>query len=249
MTPAPRPRKVLVLGASGMAAPFVTPGLEDDYDLTYADITPHPNEKPIVHVDVTSYKQVADACSGMDAILNFTVNRWDPVLSWKVNLNGACNIMRAAAAHGIRKVVHTGPQQVWSEYGQDFDVEDPPLRPGTSLYMLTKHLALELCRIHARSGQIHTLFFLFFGIEPKPEAPVTGRDFHPFTITHDDLQLACRLALELETVPEWFQSINLLSFLAQGKYRIDKAKRILGFEPQEEVERYYRRPEDNGNPE
>ena len=32
------------------------------------------------------------------------------------------------------------------------------------------------------------------------------------------------------------------SYLAQGKYTIDKARRILGYEPKERVEAYYKRP-------
>lgn len=240
------PSNVLVLGASGMTAPFVTPGLESTYQLRLADVVPHPDGKETVHVDVTRYDQIVDACSGMDAILNFTVSRWDPVASWKVNLNGAHNVMKAAAACGIRKVIHTGPQQVWSEYTHDFSVEDPPLRPGTSHYMLTKNLGLELCRIHARESRIHTLFMLFNGIVPKPEGPIECQDFHPFTITVDDLQHAIRLALELDEVPDYFQSLNMLSYLEQGKYSIGKARRILGYEPQENVERYYRRPSDGG---
>ena len=38
-------RKVLVLGASGNIAPYVTPDLEKDYDLYLSDIVPHPDGK------------------------------------------------------------------------------------------------------------------------------------------------------------------------------------------------------------
>jgi len=224
-----------------MIAPTMIPGLESSYQLRLADLSPHPDGKEIVPVDITCYDQVLAACMGMDAVINFTVNRGDPVFSWKVNLNGAHNVMKAAAECGIEKVIHTGPQQVWSEYIHDFDVEDPPLRPGTSLYMLTKHAAIDLCRIHARESRIHTLFMLFNSIAPTPEAPLVADDFHPFSVTLDDLEHALRLALELDEVPDYFQTLNMLSYRGKGKYGGEKAKRILGFEPQEKVERYYRR--------
>ena len=90
-------KKVLVLGACGMIGPFVTPGLEDDYDLTLSDIVPHPHGKPTIDVDVTDYEQVRDAARGMDAIMNFTVVRDDPVLSFHVSSLGAWHVMKAAA--------------------------------------------------------------------------------------------------------------------------------------------------------
>ena len=74
-------KKVLFLGASGNIGPFLTPGLEGDYELHLADIQPHPDGTPITTVDITSYEQVYEAARGMDAIVNFTVVRSDPVLS------------------------------------------------------------------------------------------------------------------------------------------------------------------------
>ncbi|MBT6149994.1 MAG: hypothetical protein HOH74_31430, partial [Gemmatimonadetes bacterium] len=70
-------KKVLYLGASGMIGPHLTPGLVDDYDMTLADVKPHPDGLPIEHVDITDYRQVLAASEGMDAIMNFTVVRGD----------------------------------------------------------------------------------------------------------------------------------------------------------------------------
>ena len=70
----------------------------------------------------------------------------------------------------------------------------------------------------------------------------TGRDLHPYYLVYEDLHQACRLALELASVPGDYQELDLLSFEAQGKYRADKARRILGFEPAERWDEYLRRP-------
>src|SRR5262245_3916375 len=127
-------RNVLLLGASGLIAPNIIPGLERHYNLRLADIKPHPDGRPIVTVDVTDYEQVLDAARGMDAIMNYTVNRPDPVLSFQVNTLGAYHVMRAAAELGIRKVLHSGPQMLIGAYMHDFDVDDPPPQPGTNYY-------------------------------------------------------------------------------------------------------------------
>ena len=71
---------------------------------------------------------------------------------------------------------------------------------------------------------------------------MSGQDFLPFRVVWEDLVNACRLALEVDSVPENFQAFNLHSFLPQGKYSIDKARRMLGYEPLEPVEKWYRRP-------
>lgn len=80
--------------------------------------------------------------------------------------------------------------------------------------------------------------------ETHPLCPrlLTGTDFPPFTIVWEDLQHACRLALEIERVPDDFQAFNMMSYQGQGKYLFGKAERILGYTPLERVERYYRRP-------
>lgn len=234
-------KNVLVLGASGNIGPYLTPGLEPYYKLTLADIKPHPFGKPIISVDVTSYEQVLNASKGMDAIINLTVIRDDPVLSFEVSTKGAYHVMKAAAENGIKKVIHTGPQLVRSTYDHDFDLEDPPSMIGTGYYVLTKFLSLEICKIYAQEFGIQTVCFLFNGLGPKPTEPVSKQDFPTFTVVWEDLQYACRLALEIESVPDNFQSFNLLSYLSHGKYTIEKARRILGFAPLERVEDYYKR--------
>jgi nucleoside-diphosphate-sugar epimerase len=234
-------KNVLLLGASGMIAPNIIPGLETHYNLRLADIKPHPDGKPSLPVDVTVYEQVRDAARGMDAIMNFTVIRPDPVLSFEVNTKGAFHVMRAAAELGIKKVLHTGPELVIPHYHHEFDIGDVPQAPSTGYYFITKHLAMEICRTYARAHGIQTICYQFNTLGPTPTEPVSGRDFPPFRIVWDDLVQACRLALEIESVPDNFQSFNLHSFMGQGKYSIDKARRMLGYEPRARVEEFYRR--------
>jgi hypothetical protein len=51
----------------------------------------------------------------------------------------------------------------------------------------------------------------------------------------------------VESVPEGFQAFNMLSYRGPGKYVTEKARRLLGFEPLERVEKYFSRtPEDAG---
>jgi len=235
-------KNVLVLGACGLIAPYVTPGLEPYYRLRLAGhMKPHPFGKPTVNVDVSSYEEVLEASRGMDAIINFTVNRDHPVLSFQVNVKGAYHVMKAAAENGVKKVIHTGPELVRRGYDHDFDVDDVPPMPGTGYYALTKHLSIEICRVYARAYGIQTICLLFNGLGPKPTEPVSRSDFPTFTVVWEDLVHALRLALEIKSVPDNFQVFNILSYRAHGKYLVEKARRILGYVPLERVENYFKR--------
>ena len=235
-------KNVLLLGASGNIAPHIIPGLEQYYNLRLADIKPHPTGKPVMMVDMGDYRQVLEAARGMDAIMNWTVVRDKPDLSFIVSTRGAYHVMKAAAELGIRKVLQTGPEIIVQGYRHDFDIGDVPQAPGTGYYMLTKHLAMEICKSYARKYGIQTICYQFNGLNAKPHELVKNADFPPFTIVWEDLVEACRLAIEIESVPDNFQAFNMNSYLAQGKYTIDKARRILGYEPKERVEAYYKRP-------
>jgi len=234
-------KKVLILGASGLVAPYVIPGLEPYYDLRLADIKPHPHGKPITTVDITSYEQVSSAARGIDAIMNFTVLRNDPVESFHVNTRGAWHMMKAAAEHGITKIIHTSPHFVCYFYEHDFDIVDVPPASGTGYYSLTKFLSLEICQVYARAHGIQTICFLFAGLGPKPTEQKSYQDFPLFFIVWEDLQHACRLALEIESVPSHFQALNMLSYPGHDKYRVDRAREILGFEPLEDWEAFFKR--------
>jgi len=235
-------KKVLLLGASGLIAPHIIPGLEPHYDLNLADIKPHPDGKAVKTVDVTDYNQVLEAARGMDVIMNWTVLRHDARLSFKVNTLGAYHIMKAAAELGIKKVLHTGPSLTLISHNEhDFDIPSEPVTPTTDYYFVTKYLSNEIVKTYARRYGIHTICYLFQGLRARPDSPVTGADFPAFTIIYEDLVHGVRLALELESVPDYYQQFNLHSHPGQDKYSLEKAKRLLDYEPQERYADLYKR--------
>lgn len=226
-------QNVLLLGASGLLGPHLLEALEPCCHLTLADVKPHPMGRPIVPVDVTCYEQVADAARGMDAIMNFTVLRHDPVQSFEVNVKGAFHVMKAAAAHGIRKVIHTGPILAVRSYEHDWDLDSVPARPGTDCYWLTKFLSNEICRAYSRTFGIQTICFLFSALGARPTAVGSCKDLPACMLILDDLAEACRLALEVPSVPGGYQAFILHSFPVHGRHPLERARRILGYEPRD----------------
>ncbi len=269
--PAPPPipsrpiRKVVVFGAGGPLAAATARVLAPDYTLRLTDLrpleeiaaagqpqspgAPLPELLPPPHerrtVDVRDPAAVLDACAGMDAIVNCTVVRHDTTEAFRVNLLGAENVLRAAVAHGIRRVVHTGPYQLGQRgaAGYDWDDEvpdDAPPRPGAHRYFHTKYLAQELCRAYAEyyGLEVPTLLFCNF------VNPAVSRDnpLYPFTVSWEDAARALRRALEVAALPAPYEVFHINADLPHGVFPNRKAWALLGWQPRDSLARYYRRP-------
>src|SRR4030081_1763592 len=90
----------------------------------------------------------------------------DPVGVVRVNIGGAAATVEAAAAGGIRRVLHLSSGSVYGASGRDVDLltEDTPLRPE-QLYGITKQaseaVALRLADLHRLDlsvGRLGTCF-------------------------------------------------------------------------------------------
>jgi UDP-glucuronate 4-epimerase len=106
----------------------------------------------------------------------------DPVGIVRVNVGGAAATIEAAAACGIRRVLHLSSGSVYGASGRDADVltEDTPLRPE-QLYGITKQageaVALRLADLHRLDlsiGRLGTCFGRWeyaTGARDTPSAP------------------------------------------------------------------------------
>ena len=241
--------RVLILGGDGHLGPWVVKALEGgDYDMRVTDVnepdTPHDNRA----VDITDLDQVMVAAEGMDAIVNCSVLRSDGKIAFDVNTQGTYNAARAAVEHGMGRFINTGPHftvtgSVYYDY--DFRIpEEVPAHPGTGLYALTKATGQEVCRIFSDNHPIHILCLLFLNFKPPaPEPEAEGQDLNSFSVSWRDAGEAARLALEvdLETLPSRNEVFFITADLPHGKVSNTKARRLLGFEPQDKLEKYWRR--------
>lgn len=196
--------------------------------------------------DVTDLGQVVAAARGMDAIINSTVVRDHPVESFRVNTLGAYNVMQAAVACGIRRVVHTGPRQLLASpvgFRDDFDlVDDVPLRPGTNLYFMSKFLGQEICRIFAEEHdlEVPALLFSRFLSATGPIPGPTGD--YQMLISWEDAGRAMRQAVDVAALPRPFEILQITADVPNGRFRNEKAKRLLAWTPQDRLaERWQRR--------
>ncbi len=257
-------RKVILFGAGGPLAVSVTQELSQDYTLRLTDVgavedlatrepqapgapLPVPPQPPHEWrvVDVRDPEQVMAACEGMDAIINCSVIRYGSVDTFRVNMLGAYNVMRAAVAHGIKRVVHTGPYMVGQHgpAGYEWDtwiVDEVPPRPGTWwIYFPSKLLGQEICRVFAEAHGLEVpalAFCQFLNHQVKH-----GEYLHPLSVSWDDAARAIRCALEVPTLPSPYEYFHIGADLPHDVYPNEKAKRLLGWEPRHQFTEYYAR--------
>jgi nucleoside-diphosphate-sugar epimerase len=255
---------VLILGAGAGLAPYAIKVLEPHYRLRLADIKPIETKHEFMSVDISSLEQVVRAAEGMDAIINLAVIRYDREVSFQVNTRGCYNMMRAAVEHGIRRVINTGPHFVLcgpTYEGFDFEIspEIPP-QPGTNIYAVTKSMGQETCKVFTEHYDVHVLCYLFYHFRDPNDDPtatmhhflefqegawervrINGPDVTPFVVTRSDSVDALPLGLEvdLESLPSKCEIFFICTDVPHGGYTNEKAKRLLGFAPKENLERLW----------
>ncbi|MEZ4619783.1 MAG: NAD-dependent epimerase/dehydratase family protein [Caldilineaceae bacterium] len=200
------------------------------------------------HVDVSNFEQVMDAAAGMDAIINLSVLRQDRQLAFDVNTTGCYNMMAAAVKHDIRRVINTGPHfTVAGPSYEFFDFglnPDMPSQPGTNLYALTKSLGQEICRLFSEEYDIYVQTYLFYNFWDPANLPAEHtRHVRPFAISWQNAAQIFGLGLNiaLEELPSRCEVFNIFTDMPHGQFSNEKAKRILGFEPQDDISTLWRK--------
>ena len=258
-------RNVVVFGAGGPLGAVTALELASAYRLRLTDARPvadiiaegkpqmpgaplptllaEPHEYRVV--DIRDPAQVLAACAGMDAIINCAVVRWLVPGAFQVNTLGMYHILRAAQAHGIKRIVHTGPFMVdgppiaQAAYAGDYDLtEAAPPRTFDYLYHHSKFLGQELARVFAEQLGLDVPVLLFAGLY-DPALP--GSPDSTFVISWADAARAVRRALEVPSLPSPLELFHVAVDRPHRRYDVAKLKTVLGWEPQDNLDHHWRR--------
>ena len=240
--------KILLLGGNGFLGPHVVNELQGDYELRITDIVPIESKHETMQVDISDPDQVRRATEGTDVVVNCSVLRPDRKYAFDVNTMGTYNGMLAAVENGHTRHINTGPHftQVGPSYeNYDYDInEEVPLHSGLDLYAHSKSVGQEICRVFSANYPIHVLTTLFLNFrEAQPKADQFGSDTNPFSVTFPDAARAIRKCLEtdLSTLPSRCEIFHITTDTPHGRYSNAKARRLLGWAPQDSLEGYWRK--------
>lgn len=154
--------KVLVTGGSGLLGRFVVGEMTDHCDVSVLDIEAPAGDAAYLNADILDLEAVNAAVSGQDAVIHLAGiddgNDFPDEDYFRTNVQGTWNLLHAAEAAGIRKVVVASSTAVYG-VGRDrmpdyvpID-EDHPQRP-TATYSLTKQVIEIVCRSFVERGSL-----------------------------------------------------------------------------------------------
>lgn len=162
--------------------------------------------------DIRDYEGVLKACQGIEVVHHNVAQvplAKDKHLFDSVNIQGTENLLRAAHAAGVKKVVYTSSSAVFGAPKTNPVMEDSPTEPGEA-YGKAKLAGETLCRqyvdkgvdvsiIRPRTilghGRLGIFQILFEWIRTGYNVPVLGKGDNLYQFVHaDDLAEACILA-------------------------------------------------------
>ena len=122
---------------------------------------------------------------------------------------------------------------------------DVPPHPGTHLYCLSKSLGMETCRVFAENYGVYVIQILVWAMmDSESTSLVEGAGITPFYATWADVgqALRCALTVDLGRLPSRFEVFTVSAEFPHGKFSHEEVRRILGWEPSDNLERFWRKP-------
>ncbi len=108
--------------------------------------------------DITEYASVERALKGCTHVFHLAAHARsfskDPKIFDRINVEGTRNVLEAAYANKINKLVYTSTAGVFGTTGASEDATETSIKPETFLtdYVRTKRLAEALCNEYSRKG-------------------------------------------------------------------------------------------------
>jgi UDP-N-acetylglucosamine 4-epimerase len=133
----------------------------------------------LIEGDIRDPARCADACRGVDVVLHQAAlgsvprSIKDPVTSHEVNVTGFLNVLQAARAEGVRRVVYASSSSVYGDHPVLPKVE-PQVGRQLSPYAVTKYADELYAHVFAQAYGLELIglrYFNVFGPRQDPNGP------------------------------------------------------------------------------
>ena len=193
---------------------------------------------PFTKCALEADESTRDVVRGMDAIVHLALAQADRSPGEQIDglVRATYNLLTAAAAEGVRRVVHVSSLAALRGYDEAFAVtEDWQPRPGDDATALAEYLAEYTSREFARQRQLEVVA-LRIGKVVRAES-IAGQPFDPLWVDERDVVQAVSLALRMSklTSPrgtDGWTVLHILSDSTRARFSVDKARQLLGYQPQ-----------------
>jgi uronate dehydrogenase len=254
-----QPRVVLITGAAGNLGGKLRRHLEGRYDLRLLDRQPG-DDPAIVAADLSRWDESwVRHFAGVEVVVHLAA---DPTafLSWPEllgpNVDAVVHTFEAAARNGVRRLVLASSNHVMGGYKDDPAAgpitEDLPPRPGTRYsrggqqrdstpYAAAKLFAERLGRCFAESRGLEVIAvrigWCWYGRNRPEDLPPDREDwFRQMWLSNRDFCHLMERCLVADP-PRRFVVVNGMSANAGMRWDLTAARRLLGYEPLDDVTR------------
>lgn len=162
--------RVSVFGASGFVGRNIIEKLSAEgvaviaSDVKKVDL---PNVE-FIEADLLDYDHVSNVVKGSDIVIHLAasplpVSLEKPKLNARINIEGSLNILDAARAHGVKKIIFSSASSLVGEVKYNPVDEEHPCRPKTP-YAAAKYAVEHYLRVYQELYGLNYLAFRFFNI-------------------------------------------------------------------------------------
>jgi uronate dehydrogenase len=252
-------RAVLITGAAGNLGSKLRRHLEGRYALRLLDINPGDDEA-ITPADLSAWDQSwVEQFRGIDAVVHLAA---DPTAhqSWPgligPNIDAVIHAFQAAVLAGVKRVIYASSNHVVGGYSDDPEprslTPDTPPRPGAryvvagqtrdstaygSAKLFGERLGKACAEVHGLSVIAVRIGWVRPGENRSQDIPAErGPWFRLMWLSNRDF---CQLMEKCILAPPSvrFAVVNGMSANTKMRWDIDPTRRLLGYEPQDDVER------------
>lgn len=169
-------KKVIVTGGAGFIGSHISNALIDKgYEVHVIDNLvsgkkENLNPKVVLHtVDVTDYSAIAPLFVGVDTVFHLAAlpqvqySIEFPIESNKINVGGTVNVLTAAKAGGVRRVVYSASSAAYGDQVEARLHENLPAKPK-SPYGLQKYLGEWYCQVWHDVYCLETVSLRYFNV-------------------------------------------------------------------------------------
>jgi len=233
-----QPQRVLVTAAETRLAQTVADGLAATWQVLLTAATEISISRPFRRCGLEADESTRDLVRGMDAIVHLALAGTERSPGDEIDglVRATYNLLTAAAAEGVRRVVHVSSLAALRGYDEAFTVtEDWRPRPGDDAPALAEYLAESTSREFARQRQLEVVV-LRIGTVVRAES-IAGDAFDPLWVDERDVAQAVALALPMSPPASargtaGWTVFHILSDSPRARFSIDKARQRLGYQPQ-----------------
>jgi len=232
------PKQVLVTAAESPLAQSLADGLPAAWQVHLTAKMDVSTARPFRQCGLEADDATRELVRGMDAIVHLALAAAaeDPGEQIDGLVRATYNVLTAAAAEGVRRVVHITSLALLQGYDAAFAVaEDWQPRPGDDAAALAEYLAECTSREFARQRQLEVVA-LRIGKVVNAES-VAGQAFDPLWVDQRDVSQAVALALAASKLAPargtaGWTVLHILSDSARARYSVNQARQVLGYRPQ-----------------